>query len=331
MSKESILSCIQPTGNTHLGNYLGAIQNWYNLQEDYDCFYGVVNYHAMTMPFKPTKLRQATWNTVFDLLACGIKEENLFIQSYIPEHTELAWVLGCMCSYGELSRMTQFKDKSQQIKDTDKSAFLSTGLFTYPVLQAADILIYKASKVPVGGDQDQHLELTRSIANRFNTVVGVEYFIMPETLHSKTPKILSTADPSIKMSSSKGDKHNIDLFAEPNRIRKQIRSAVTDSGDVPRDQMSPGVENLFTLMKAFAPGEKYQELLAGYRDGSLLYGELKQKVGDAVVNFTDPIREKRQEIEDNKRDYKKKIKESSAEIRKVAQQSLREVKELVGI
>jgi tryptophanyl-tRNA synthetase len=331
MSQESILSALQPTGNTHLGNYLGAIKNWVLLQNDYKCYYGVVNYHAMTMPYKPAKLRQATWNSAFDILACGIKEENLFIQSFIPEHTELAWILGCMCSYGELSRMTQFKDKSQQVKESDKDAFLSTGLFTYPVLQAADILIYKASKVPVGQDQDQHLELTRSIANRFNSVVGKEYFKMPETLHSETPKILSTADPSIKMSSSKGDKHNIDLFAEPEKIRKQIRSAVTDSGDVSRDQMSPGVENLFTLMKAFASGNAYDELLSGYKDGSLLYGELKKVVGDAIVMGSEPMREKRKEIDSNKKEYKRRVKDSSAAIRQVAQQTLREVRELAGL
>ena len=141
---KNVLSCIQPTGNMHFGNYFGAVQNWVNLQQTYKCFYGIVDYHAMTMPYNPKKLRENTWNLAFNLLACGVDKENLFIQSMIPEHAELNWILSTVCSYGELSRMTQFKDKTQQVQETNKDAFVSAGLFGYPVLQAADILIYKA-------------------------------------------------------------------------------------------------------------------------------------------------------------------------------------------
>src|SRR5687767_1601558 len=247
--RKQVLSAIQPTGHLHLGRYFGAIRNWVELQDQYDCVYGVVDYHAMTMPFEPKKLKEQTWDVVFDLMAVGVKAENIFIQSMVPEHTELAWIFNCLSSYGEVSRMTQFKDKSQQIGEKDKDAFISTGLFTYPVLQAADILIYRADYVPVGKDQEQHLELSRNIAQRFNQLVGVEYFILPESLFTQIPKVMSTADPTKKMSASLGPKHHINVFSDPDVIRKQIRSAVTDSGEAPvAGQLSAGVENLFSLL-----------------------------------------------------------------------------------
>ena len=151
------LSCIQPTGDIHLGNYLGAIQNWTRLQNEYDCVFGVVDYHSITMPYDPIKLRTNTWNMIFQTLACGVNHELLFVQSLIPEHAELCWILGAVTSYGDLTRMTQFKDKTEQVKAKDKDALVSGGLFYYPVLQAADILIYHADYVPVGKDQEQHL------------------------------------------------------------------------------------------------------------------------------------------------------------------------------
>jgi tryptophanyl-tRNA synthetase len=236
-----------------------------------------------------------------------------------------------MTSYGELGRMVQFKDKSQQVTNKSKDAFISAGLFTYPTLQAADILIYKADFVPVGKDQDQHLELTRNIAQRFNYVVGKEYFVLPETLHTEIPKVMSTADPTIKMSASKGEKHNIDLFADPARLAKQIRSAVTDTGDTPAGQMSPGVENLFSLLKAAGGDDMHKELMSDYENGSLQYSRLKDAVSDALLAMTEPLREKRAEVLANKKEYKQRVKQSSAEIRKRAAQTVREVKELVGL
>ena len=328
---QQVLSCIQPTGNLHLGRYFGALKFWVELQEKYDCVYGVVDLHAMTMPFKPDKLRQSTWELVFNMISIGIEPERLFVQSLIPEHTELAWVFNCMASYGELGRMVQFKDKSQQVSNTSKDAFISAGLYTYPALQAADILIYKADFVPVGKDQDQHLELTRNIAQRFNHIVGKEYFVLPETLHTETPKVMSTADPTIKMSASKGEKHNIDLFAEPERLAKQIRSAVTDTGDTPEDEMSAGVANLFSLLKAAGDIDAHTALMDSYTNGSLKYSELKEAVSSALTLMTGPLREKRKEVLANKKQYKDEVKASSAEIRKRAQQTTREVKELIGL
>jgi len=179
MSK-TVLSLIQPTGDLHLGNYFGAIKNWVTLQDSYRCFFGVADYHTMTMPYSPASLKANTWEMAFRLVACGVKPESIFIQSLIPEHTELCWILSSVCSYGELTRMTQFKDKSIQTKDQSSDAFVSAGLLYYPVLQAADILIYHADYVPIGKDQEQHLELSRNIAARFNSIFNLDYFQFPE-------------------------------------------------------------------------------------------------------------------------------------------------------
>lgn len=331
MEKKTVLSCIQPTGKLHFGRYFGAIENWVRLQSEYDCFYGIVDYHAMTMPYSPDKLRANVWDLAFNLLACGIKKEHLFIQSLVPEHAELSWILNCFASYGQLTRMTQFKDKSAQSKDKSDDNFISAGLFDYPVLQAADILIYQASYVPVGKDQEQHLELSRNIALRFNHVMGKEYFVCPEPLYTEIPKVMSTADPTRKMSASMGEKHNIDLFAEEAQIRKQIRSAVTDTGETPEGEMSPGVENLFSLLKACRQTEAYDSLMADYQQGQLKYVDLKQAVADALVGVSAPIKAKKQELLSDKKSVKNQVKYSSAEIRKRAQQTVKEVKEITGL
>lgn len=338
-SQKTILSCIQPTGDMHLGNYFGAVKNWVDLQAEYRCYYGVVDYHAMTMPYDPKKLRNNTWELIYNLLAVGVKPENLFIQSLVPEHTELCWIFNCFCSFGNLSRMTQFKDKSTQSKETSKEDFISAGIFDYPVLQAADILVYKASAVPVGGDQDQHLELSRTIAQRFNNQVGKEYFVLPETLHTETPKILSTADPSKKMSKSAGEKHYISLFSPEERIRKQIKSAVTDTGEVTDGEMSPGIANLFLLMRAAGKdlddGTKHltahDQLMDNYKSGDLKYVDLKEATAQALVDLTDQFKAKKETLIQDKKAVKNQIKASSSEIRKVAQNTLREVKELTGL
>lgn len=327
--QKRILSCIQPTGNLHIGRYFGAVENWIRLQKEFDCFYGIVDYHAITMPYDPNKLRENVWDLAVNLLACGIKTENLFIQSLIPEHIELSWILGCMCSYGELNRMTQFKDKSEQIKDKNKDVFISSGLFTYPVLQAADILIYKADFVPVGKDQDQHLELTRNIALRFNHTTGKEYFNTPEALYTETPKIMSTADPLKKMSASLGDKHNINIFAPIDQIKKQIRSAVTDAGS--DNKLSPGVENLFAILKACGSDSQYQELYREFELGTIKYSLLKEAVSDAVISVVSPIQEEKVRLSENKKNIKDQRKIASAKIREHAQITIKEVKSLTGL
>ncbi len=330
-SRKQVLSAIQPTGNLHLGRYFGAIQNWVDLQEKYDCVYGIVDYHAMTMPYDPKKLREQVWSLAFDLIAVGVNPDNLFIQSLVPEHTELGWIFNCVSSYGEVSRMTQFKDKSQQINEKDKDAFISTGLFTYPVLQAADILIYKADYVPVGKDQDQHLELSRHIASRFNQVVGKDYFVLPQPLYTTAPKVLSTADPSKKMSASLGPKHHVNVFSDAETIRKQIKSAVTDSGDTPSGQLSPGVENLFLLLKAAGGHPEYDAIMASAISGNLQYGPFKEIVAERIITLTESFRMKRQHITEEKQQYKERVKAASEMIRRKAQKTVFEVKELVGL
>lgn len=325
-----VLSAIQPTGDLHLGNYFGAVKNWVELQDKYSCVYGVVNFHTMTMPYNVNDFLENTWKMAFQLMACGIKAENLFIQSLVPEHTELNWILSCVTSYGELSKMTQFKDKREQLEEKDNQAFISSGLFNYPVLQAADILIYRADYVPVGKDQEQHLELSRNIAARFNHQFGQEYFVHPKSLFTDIPKLLSPADPTKKMSKSLGEKHYINLFGDPNRIRKQIKSAVTDTGEV-TDKMSAGVENLFNLLKACGKMDAYDTLMTTYHSGTLRYGDLKGEVAEALVALTQPFGERLAALNEQKEDVKVQIQDSSAEIRKIAQQTLREVKELVGL
>jgi tryptophanyl-tRNA synthetase len=328
---KNVLSCVQPTGDLHLGNYFGAVQNWVRLQADYKCRYGVVDYHSMTMPYDPIKLRENTWKMAFYLLACGVKIENLFIQSLVPEHAELSWILNCTTSYGELTRMTQFKDKVDQLHDTDKDAFVSAGLFAYPVLQAADILIYHADYVPIGKDQEQHLELSRNIAQRFNHQFGKEYFIHPEPLFTETPKILSPADPNRKMSKSLGEKHYINLFGEEDKVRKQIRSAVTDTGEAVAGVMSAGVKNLFELLRACEALDAHASLMADYHAGALKYSDLKAAVADAVVGLINPFRERFAELQADKKAVKTQVQDSSAEIRKRAQQTLKEVREITGL
>ena len=329
--KKKVLSLIQPTGDLHLGNYFGAIKNWVDLQDTYQCTYGVADYHSMTAPYKAVQLRENTWKMVFQLLACGVKPDNLFIQSLIPEHTELCWILCCVTSFGELSKMTQFKDKRDQIEEKDNQAFISAGLFLYPVLQAADILIYKADYVPIGKDQEQHLELSRNIAARFNSQFGQEYFAHPAPLFTDIPKLLSPADASKKMSKSLGEKHYINLFGDIEQIRKQIKSAVTDAGNNKTGEIAPGVNNLFTLLKACGKTFEHDTLLENYHTGTLKYSDLKHTVGEAIIELVQPFKERLAEIQSRKKDVQSEIKDSSAQIRKTARETLTEVKEIVGL
>ncbi len=326
-----MLSCIQPTGDMHFGNYFGAVKNWVDIQQHYDCFYGVVDYHAMTMPYHPKQLQENTWELIFNLIAAGVKTKNLFIQSLVPEHSELSWILNCFASYGQLTRMTQFKDKTQQVEDGNADGFISAGLLDYPVLQAADILIYKADFVPVGKDQEQHLELTRNIAQRFNNQVGQEYFVLPEPLFTETPKVMSPADPYKKMSKSAGEKHYIPVFSTPEKIKKQIRSAVTDTGDTPSGEMSQGLINLFELLKAAGKMDYYNDLMTDYQAGTLKYVFLKDTVADALSEISVSMVGRRRQLNENKEEVKEMIRNASAEIRKVAQKTLKEVKELAGL
>jgi anthranilate synthase component 1 len=325
-----VLSCIQPTADLHIGNYFGAVANWVELQNTRSCLFGVVDLHAMTMPYDPDRLRANTNNMVVDLLACGIDPEKttLFVQSLVPEHNELMWILSCLCSYGDLGRMTQFKDKSQILASEKSDDFVSAGLFVYPVLQAADILAYRAKFVPVGKDQEQHLELARTIARRFNQTFDTEFFPEPQPLFTRTPKIMSLADPESKMSKSAGDKHCIGLFEEEASIRKKVKTAVTDSGELPAGvYMSPGVANMFEIIRACGKDSLADEMEAEYKKGDFKYGPLKQVVADALVEVTSRLRARREEIAAQPEVVDRHVRQA----REIAAETLRGVRKLTGL
>ena len=327
---KTVLSCIQPTGDIHLGNYFGAVANWVKLQNDYHCYFGVVDCHGMTMPYDANKLRTNTWNMACQLLALGVEEENLFIQSLVPEHLQLSWILSCVCSYGELSRMTQFKDKMEQLRSGDKDVLASSGLFIYPVLQAADILIYQADLVPVGKDQEQHLELTRNIAERFNHQFNTDFFKLPAPLMTDVRKLLSTADPAKKMSKSLGERHYINIFGEQDFLIKQIKTAVTDAGGDP-SVMSPGVQNLFTILKESGDQSSHDSLKKDFESGTLKYSSLKEATTEALLAFIHPFKEKYKAIQDNQAETTERIIHNSRKIRLKAIETYNQVAEITGI
>ena len=330
-TRPRVFSGIQPTSEMHFGNYFGAIKNWVELQEKYECIYSVVDYHAMTMPYIPGELQNNTMNMVIDLMACGVDPEKcvLFIQSLVPEHTELTWILSCYTSYGELQRMTQFKDKSESEKVQEKGNIVSTGLFTYPILQAADILIYKAEYVPVGKDQEQHLELSRNIANRFNSRHEI-YFKEPRVLLTEVPKLLSLADPAKKMSKSLGDQHVVRLFEPEASIRKKVKSAVTDIGPK-TDTMSPGVANLFELLKACGKMDEHKALMEDYNAGILKYSALKENVANGLVELSKQFIDRKAELTESNRDIEEQVHAMSEKARVIAKETIREVRDLVGL
>lgn len=328
-----VLSCIKPTGGIHLGNYFGAIRQWVAMQENYQCLFGVVDLHAMTIPYQPDELKHRTDQYFLDLLACGMnpQQSKLFVQSLIPEHIELAWILSTITPFGELRRQAQFKEMSQKLREKQRAALtVSTGLFTYPILQAADILIYRAQFVPVGEDQMQHLELTRHIAERFNKRYD-EFFPIPEAKKTDTPKIYSLANPDKKMSKSLGEKHYIGLFEAEEDIRRKIKSAKTDSGLDGGEAMSRGVFNLFQILRACDKVAIHDNLMEDYQKGQLAYSHLKDAVSDAVIELTRGLKAKRADLEKDRSLLYDVIREMSKQARKMAQETLFEVKERVGI
>jgi tryptophanyl-tRNA synthetase len=328
--KKSILSCIQPSGSLHLGNYFGAIKNWVSLQNEYECIYGIADYHPMTLPHNPQTLKTNTIEMVLDLVACGVKMENIFIQSMIPEHAELCWILGCNTSHGQLKKQKQFAEKTKQISETTSDKFVSGGLFYYPVLQAADILIYHAHYVPVGKDQEQHLELARNVAERFNLHFGVNYFIPPEPMFTEIPKLMSLTSPNKKMSKSMGEKHYLGLFESQESIIKKIRSAVTDCGNN-ESGVSKGVENLFTILDACGKLDLKINLQIEAVKGTLKYSVLKDEVAKAIIELTTPLGIKRAELAVNKQIVLEEVYASSQVIRLKAQETVKAVKEIVGL
>lgn len=297
MSQQSsvVFSGVQPTSDSlHLGNALGAVRQWVNLQDDYDTFFCVVDLHAITVPQDPAVLRRRTLVTAAQYLALGIDpaRSTIFVQSHVPAHAELGWVLGCFTGFGQASRMTQFKDKSQK-QGADST---TVGLFTYPVLQAADVLLYDTNLVPVGEDQRQHLELARDVAQRFNARFPGT-FVVPEVMIAKqTAKIYDLAEPTAKMSKSAAtDAGLIGLLDDPKRSAKKIRSAVTDSEREIRfdPENKPGVSNLLSVQAAVT-GRPVDELVLGYAGRG--YGDLKADTAEAVVEYVTPIRARVEEL-----------------------------------
>ncbi|MDY3618888.1 tryptophan--tRNA ligase [Agathobaculum sp.] len=303
--KKTIFSGVQPSGKLTLGNYLGAIRNFPILQEEYNCVYCVVDMHAITVRQDPPSLRRSTLEVLAQYIACGLDPEKsiLFIQSHVPAHAELAWVLNCYTMFGEASRMTQFKDKSA--KHTDN---VNVGLFSYPVLMAADILLYQTDLVPVGVDQSQHIELTRDIANRFNGVYS-DTFTIPEGYYPKAgegAKVMSLSDPERKMSKSDENENGyILLMDQPEVIMRKFKRAVTDSeARIVMDPVGkPGVSNLLQIY-ALATGKTVAEAENEFAGKG--YGEFKPAVGEAVVELLRPIRETTEDLLKNK-DYLEKV------------------------
>ncbi len=333
-----VFSGIQPTGELHLGNYFGAVRNWVRLQDQHKCIYCVVDLHAMSMPYEPAVLKKNTEDMFISLLAAGLDPAKsiVFVQSMVPEHTELSWIFNCVASYGDLTRQAQFKDKSEQLgsklDDPTSGAFISSGLFTYPVLQAADILLYLAGYVPVGRDQDQHLELSRSIARRFNNQFKTDFFPEPQVLSSELPKLLSLADPNKKMSKSLGDKHVIGLFAEENTVRSRVRSAVTDSGEpLAEGQISPGVENLLGLLSVCGESEIAGAFIKEFAAGNRKYAPLKDAVGDVLVKLTHDMRTRRAEVAGDREAIRKLMYQTAQQAHEIAAQTIKDVRRVVGL
>ena len=322
-----VLSCIQPTGSVHLGNYLGALVNWVSGQHDGDVFHGIVDLHALTITEQPGILGKSTVELAAMLFAVGLDPDvaTVFVQSHIHEHTELAWIMECTVSFGELSRMTQFKDKSAK-REGD---FISAGLFTYPALQAADILLYDADEVPVGEDQRQHIEITRDIAIRFNHRFG-DTFVLPKAVHPKAgARVMDLQDPTSKMSkSAETDNGIIFLLDENSVIEKKFKRAVTDSdGVVAYDRANkPGVSNLLDILSA-ATGTPAEKLAENYSQ----YGPLKKDAGDAVIALVDPIRARYLELMNDKGELARLIKIGNQRAREVAAHTLDRAHRAIGL
>lgn len=325
--RKRIYSAIKPSGDLTLGSYCGAIRNWVNLQDEYDCLYCIADMHAITVRQDPALMRKRALEQLAQFIACGIdtKENILYIQSHVPQHAELSWVLGCYTMFGELSRMTQFKDKSKKNADN-----INAGLFTYPVLMAADILLYGTDLVPVGEDQKQHVEIARDIANRFNQVYSPT-FTLPEPFIPKTgARIMSLQTPTSKMSKSEqGGEGCICLLDKPEDIMRFFKHAVTDSETEVRydPATKPGVSNLMTIYSC-ATGKSYDEIQNEFIGHG--YGDFKTAVGEAVVEMLRPIREKSMELLNDKAYLESIYAEGAQKASRLAQKMLDKVYRKVG-
>jgi tryptophanyl-tRNA synthetase len=324
--KARVFSGVQPTGNLHIGNYLGALKNWVAIQSNYESIFGIVDLHAITIYQEPAELRSKILETAALFLAAGIdpKQSTIMVQSSVPEHAELAWMLTCVTPVGWLERMTQYKAKAQA-QET-----VSDGLLQYPVLMAADILIYQAAIAPVGDDQAQHLELARDIAQRFNSLYG-ETFVMPATsLPLVGARVMGLDDPEKKMSkSSAGSGHAIALLDPVDQVRKKIMRATTDSlPAVDFDSAGPGVQNLLSIFQAFSgwPADKMRAHFSGMR-----YGDLKKQVAEMVIANLEPLQKRYVEIMDEPGYLTGVLKEGAERVSPIAKSTVQLVKERMGL
>jgi tryptophanyl-tRNA synthetase len=322
-----VLSGIKPTGDVHLGNYIGALRQWVADQDEFDCFYSIVDLHAITVPQDPKQLRAVTRTLAAWLLAAGLDPERctLFVQSHVHEHAELEWVLACITGVGELRRMTQFKDKSAK----QESESLSAGFFMYPVLQAADILLYQADRVPIGEDQRQHLELTRDIAERFNSRFG-ETFRLPEAAIPKVgARIMDLQNPQNKMSKSEeSPKGTIDLADTPEEIREKVKVAVTDSGrEITAAEDKPAIRNLLTILSV-ATGTAIPDLEKGFEGKG--YADLKGELADALVAFLEPAQTRFAELASDPGELDRLLKVGAQKAQAVAAETLSTAYDRVG-
>jgi tryptophanyl-tRNA synthetase len=322
-----IFSGIRPTGDLHIGNYLGAIKQWTELQDKNECLFCIVDLHAITTPYKENELQKNILETAITYLAVGLDPEKsiIFIQSHVKELTELTWILGTLIPMGELQRMTQFKEKSKKHPD-----YINAGLLNYPILMAADILLYKTNLVPVGKDQQQHVELTRTIARKFNQRFG-KTFEDPETLLSKSgAKIMSLQNPKKKMSKTDGPKGCINLFDEPKEIQKKIREAVTDTGrkiDY-NPEKKPGISNLLTIYSLFSekPVKEIEKKFKGKG-----YAEFKKSLSKLLINSLEPFRKKRKELLKREVYVREVLKQGKRKAEVIAQSTMQDVKKKMGL
>ncbi|MCT8695834.1 tryptophan--tRNA ligase [Glaesserella parasuis] len=339
MSKPIVFSGVQPSGELSLGNYLGALRNWVKMQDEYECLFCIVDLHAITVRQDPEALRKATLDTLAIYLACGIDpvKSTIFIQSHVPEHSQLAWILNCYTYFGEMGRMTQFKDKSARHEDN-----VNVGLFTYPVLMAADILLYQANQVPVGDDQKQHLEITRDIANRFNALYGKKdaegnvlepIFAVPEVFIAKTgARIMSLLEPTKKMSKSDDNRNNvIGLLEDPKSVAKKIKRAMTDGDEPPvvryDVQNKPGVSNLLDIL-ASVTGKTIPELETEFE--GKMYGHLKTAVADEVSAMLSQLQERYHHFRNNEALLENIYREGAEKARAKAKATLADAYKKVG-
>ncbi|ANE75120.1 tryptophan--tRNA ligase [Dickeya solani] len=329
MSKPIVFSGAQPSGELTIGNYMGALRQWVNMQDDFDCIYCIVDQHAITVRQDPQQLRKATLDTLALYLACGIdpQKSTIFVQSHVPEHAQLSWLLNCYTYFGELSRMTQFKDKSARYEEN-----INAGLFDYPVLMAADILLYQTNQVPVGEDQKQHLELSRDIAQRFNTIYG-EIFRIPEPFIPKSgARVMSLLEPTRKMSKSDDNRNNvIGLLEDPKSVVKKIKRAVTDSDEPPVVrydlQNKAGVSNLLDILSGVT-GKSIPELEKAF-DGQM-YGHLKGAVADAVSGMLSELQARYHRFRDDEAFLQQVMRDGAQKASARAQETLRKVYDVVG-